>query len=294
MKDFKLLTREDLPCWYELSWQAAPPTILLRLHRAILKNLDIIKSDSPMVNGPAESLKLPAFQADFNADIGYGGVFKNSGSVDDFMVYKVEIPPVQVETDESCHECGGSGKQKEWPEENCYSCHGSGKEDIFQWQTATQISATFTVLTEVLNLYLDGEMMTDSLHSQLFTLNTITQIDMHGGSLDGEFSPRMTNWLRSLGEVDLKGMIGPMKTAYDIMFGASKFLDLYHYRAWLRGGGLCVDIPGDACGIHPSHWDDLRGNSGYRFSCHNVDTSAQQLTLIAGLAALSDLARKSL
>ena len=48
-----------------------------------------------------------------------------------------------------------------------------------------------------------------------------------------------------------------------------------------------------ACGLNPSH-DHMDIGQGYEFSCHNTDTPAQQLTLLAGLAALHDLVRKDM
>lgn len=54
-----------------------------------------------------------------------------------------------------------------------------------------------------------------------------------------------------------------------------------------------LNCPGNACGIHPViHWEE--GENGYKFSCHNVDTPMQQLTLLAGLATLHDKARQEM
>jgi hypothetical protein len=33
-----LLTRQDIPCWYELSWQEKIPAILLRVHEDFIKD----------------------------------------------------------------------------------------------------------------------------------------------------------------------------------------------------------------------------------------------------------------
>jgi hypothetical protein len=64
----------------------------------------------------------------------------------------------------------------------------------------------------------------------------------------------------------------------------------------LESGGLCIDCPGDACGIHPDTYAeyDIKEGRGYKFTCHNVDTPMQQITLIAGLAALHDCTRKEI
>ena len=54
------------------------------------------------------------------------------------------------------------------------------------------------------------------------------------------------------------------------------------------------DCPGNACGIHPTEVDLRYDLGGYEFSCHNVDSPAQQMALIVGLAALHDMARKEM
>lgn len=38
MKDFKILTQDDIPCWYEISWRKSIPAIVLRVHQDFIKN----------------------------------------------------------------------------------------------------------------------------------------------------------------------------------------------------------------------------------------------------------------
>ncbi len=52
--------------------------------------------------------------------------------------------------------------------------------------------------------------------------------------------------------------------------------------------------PGDACdvSIYPDQiYGDALGTKSVRFACHNLDSAAQQITLIAGIAKLCELAR---
>ena len=60
----------------------------------------------------------------------------------------------------------------------------------------------------------------------------------------------------------------------------------------LKNGRLIMNCPGDACGIHPENWYE-ENDKGYEFNCHNVDSPMQQITLLAGLAALHDEARRA-
>ena len=50
-------------------------------------------------------------------------------------------------------------------------------------------------------------------------------------------------------------------------------------------GFLTLECPGDACGIYLTHHVRYVGQ-GCEFSCHNVDSPAQSLTLLAGIASL--------
>lgn len=90
-------------------------------------------------------------------------------------------------------------------------------------------------------------------------------------------------------------MIQAMKTAYKRMFGPDH-IDEYSFHAYVayKGGWLNVGCPGNACGLNPTSQGVTEKGKGYEFACHNVDTPAQQITLLAGLAALHDKARKEM
>ena len=89
-------------------------------------------------------------------------------------------------------------------------------------------------------------------------------------------------------------MVQAMKTAHGYMLGRTESSPRFRASVDSSNGWLRVDCPGDACQIYPSHGDDIKEGRGYEFACHNVDTPAQQLTLLAGLAALHDRVRKEL
>lgn len=61
-----------------------------------------------------------------------------------------------------------------------------------------------------------------------------------------------------------------------------------------KDGRFILVCPGDACdlAIYPDQvWEGMSVAESVRFSCHNLDTSQQQLTLLAGLAKICELAR---
>ena len=131
---------------------------------------------------------------------------------------------------------------------------------------------------------------------------TNTYKEAHGGSLYGEFSKAIVSWMKNIGSVEVESFLNFLKIrmikAYGKMYGCKldkmEVFDAYDFKMMMKNGRIIMDCPGDACGVHPSedYWDD-KEETGYKFSCHNVDNPMQQLTFLAGLAALHDKARKA-
>lgn len=288
--NIKIITRENIPCWYELSWRPKTPAIILRIHRDFLKEIKINFQNASIVKALMDSFGFTEFSGDFEQDIGFNKVFKRGKEKSGFIAFAAKIPKIKKLTDRKCRQCGGSGKD-DLRDMECPFCDGKGREYIMDWRQAETISASFTVLTMVLNYC---EKHTSVPFPQLMTVETITRRDMHGGSLGGDISIPLRQWLIS---VSHRGgtpeVTAAMKIAYGRMFGLRYYND-FHFRVDVREcGGFTADCPGDACGIHPHGWY-MRDGEGYQFSCHNVDTVGQQITLLAGLAALHDKARKEI
>ncbi len=301
----KMIVHENVPCWYELSWKANPPAIILRIHKDFIESKSKINLEkAPIVEGLARELGLSAFGGNFSKDIGFGDIFKRTGEKDGFTEFVAEIPKVKKKTDKKCHDCAGTGKRK-WgnQDEECLFCEGSGQEWTMDWKEATAISASFTVLTVWLKYC---EIETSASFPQLLTVQTITQGGPHGGSLSGDISIPLRNWLDFCSRLDCYTMpnirterkcpkiIEAMTIAYDQMIGLRDYQREFSFNAYVtEGGRFIANCPGDACGLHPSDWYDNKGQ-GFEFSCHNVDSPMQQITLIAALAVLHDIARKKI
>ena len=214
----------------------------------------------------------------------------NLGGLVSSYEFFIKIPKVKKTTNEKCSHCNGSGKNDDL-DEDCFFCDGTGKDYIMDWRLAETISASFTVLTKLLwNCKTD----TSAASPQLLTVDTTTREGMHGGSLDGKISIPLRIWLSSFNSrTEIPEVVQAMITAYDQMLGLRDF-HIFNFRFYVRDNGKFIaDCPGDACGIHPSNWYAEKGK-GYEFSCHNVDTPMQQITLLSGLATLHDKARKEI
>jgi len=296
--NIKLLTRENIPCWYELSWRQKKPAIILKIHKDFIASIKPIRirEDAPIVKTLKEQFKFESFAGNFNGNYGFDNAFVRVGKRGNFVEFVVKIPKVKKWTGEICGDCNGSGKQKFLDlRRDCFHCEGTGKECIFDWQPAYAISASFTIFTTLARF---PGIETSEPFPQLITVNTITGSDMHGGSLGGEYSIPFVKWLTSLfGTNSVPEMVQAMKIAYNRMLGLHKF-DQFHFRASVdyENGWLNVSCPGNACGLNPVHGAeyDMKRGLGYEFDCHNVDTPIQQITLLAGLSALHDRARKEI
>lgn len=286
----RLILYENIPCWYEISWQEYPPALILAIHKEFIESKkDIDLENIPISKSLATDLHLQPFKGNFETNIGYGGVFRRIGTEEknDFMRYATEIPQVKKTTRGKCKDCKGTGKCSWNDEGECLWCGGTGKDWYMDWSGVNAISASLTVLTTWLHYC---EIDTSAAFPQLLIVDTITKNGMHGGSLGGDISIPMYDYLRSLGErVRFPKAIQAMITAHSKMVGGNEFYSS-NFNAYAEKGHFIINCPGDACGLHPSDWYKHEGN-GYEFSCHNVDSAIQQITLLAGLATLHDMVR---
>jgi hypothetical protein len=260
----KFITRENIPCWYELSWDKKTPGIILRIHRDFIKNTEFDFLNSWQVKELMEDFKFPEFKADFNQDIGFGGAFKNQGkNKDGFWNFLVEIPQIKTATG-------------------------------VDFRQADIISGSFTTLTNFLSSLCKKE--TSTPFSQLITLNTITKSNLiqKGYSFSGEISFLLRRWLADVsGRREIPEVIQAMKTAYQKMSVSFKYYENeFRMNIW-ENGGLSISCPGDACSLY-SDQSVSNNTKGYKFGSDNVDNPMQQITLLAGLAALHDRARKEI
>jgi len=86
--DFKILIREDIPCWYEVSFDKKNKRLLFGIHEDYLKHIEV-KDSSPLIKGHLEKIKFTHFARDFTSDFGFEGCMKNEGVKDNFRVLSI-------------------------------------------------------------------------------------------------------------------------------------------------------------------------------------------------------------
>lgn len=288
------ITRENLPCWFELSWDEKGAAIILRIHELFMKTLPVIKHDAPIVGHLKKEFGLASFSGDMQSDYwGFDASFRHIDTQGDFICFRVALPAILKITDRPCRRCNGKRTEEDQDSE-CFACNGEGKEADHDWHGAYALSATFSLFS-MLTRYPETAIRHNG-PLQLLTFQTITDHGQHGGSLDGDFSISLCSWLsRHPPCTPIHEVKQAMEIAYGRMFRLRAY-DKLSFRATQRGSGIIhASCPGDACEIHPGHpRSEPYVNEGDKFTCHNVDSPLQQLTFLAGLAALHDKARKEI
>ncbi len=213
----------------------------------------------------------------------------------------IELPilPLEQLTDEPCLECNGTRKQDFFGDEmRCIFCHQTGRRLSIDHRPLFVNAKTLSLILSVLPMALpDSFKNTDEPPFQLFHVDTMAELreNGHGASLGGSFSEPLVRWLREFTpEAELADVTVSMRHVWKLThLTKSEFgsLDTHNIWACVRAGGkFLANCPGSACGLHPEDMNNRPEPEGYKFSCHNVDTCAQQLTLLTALAALSDMA----
>lgn len=284
----KLITREEIPRWYSLSWE--PNTILLRVDRVVLASVGPFTPDTPVVRALLDTFGFVNFTGESEGWFGFGKaleVREENGEV----CFLARIPQIRVRTDKPCTDCKGSGWDKFRQGERCFSCEGNGQNYEFRWEGADAIAASLNVLFTLLEF---PERETTREQPQLFIVRLVAGREAYG--LGGSFGIPLRRWLSAYRPgTSLVEMTNVMINTYAHMFGISR-VGQSSFRASVDSsfGWLNVDCPGQGCGFYPHHNFESRLDKGYEFSSHNVDDPGQQLTLLAGLAALHDLVDREL
>ena len=183
-----------------------------------------------------------------------------------------------------CDSCNGSKVEPYDRKTPCIFCNGTGKAHEYHWHRAEAVAASLGVLLVSME-YTDIE--THDARPQLMTVYGYP----HRGScsIGGTFSTPLVRWLRSFPRHTSFPEIEQVMIAVHHRMTGRKREERY-FRATIYGsqGELGLDVPGDACGVHAC--ESRSDERGYDITCHNLNTPVQHLSLLAGLAALHDLA----
>jgi hypothetical protein len=192
--------------------------------------------------------------------------------------------------------CGMMGKLEN--QEECI-CGGTGKEFVYDQKPLFAISASLAVFSFIARYgYQLSEFVTNARNPQIFLFIPSADYGINGSYISGEFSMALINWFIIsvlTSRKRLETVIGKVRdatiTAHRKMCGKLFGSEVDDFRAVLyEDTGFHISVPGNACGIDPGY-RYFENGEGYEFCGHNIDSPIQQISILAGLAVLHDIAR---
>lgn len=258
------ITIENVPCWYEIAWDNGQ--ILLKVREeffAHFKDFFAKLPQTPIATALRENLANNGYElGDVSADPKTGLGFSNKIAFlkerDSFWIYAVPLP----------------------------------KKDL----DAFQVSASLTQITHLLELF-NLETGTRCGSFQRLTFTTNTDVGMYGAPILGKVSIPLRRFLDQAYREQNNGLKitvnRTMVEAWRRMYGGASSYEKNRLSFSVRKSGFFhLDCPGDACGLDPGHSYRETLDQGYDFCPHNTDSPKQQLTLLAGLAAILTFSEK--
>ena len=166
---------------------------------------------------------------------------------------------------------------------------------------APHSALTISLLATALCLPIEGTHASNQIQQIDIQTRCDSKAHVYGHAVGGYVSSRLRKWLRAEGE-KATGEHAPLPPpVVKAMQETWKAVSGTTYRKSREGCGGSISkdgrfllvCPGNACDLAIYPDQVFRGGSELpvRFSCHNLDTAIQQLTLLAGLAKLCELAR---
>jgi|SRR3989344_5624922 len=301
------MMKKNMPWVYRLSWcgdDPDNPAIVLAVRKDLLNDYPVFSPDNIFIWGLKAELGLDTLYDCFNGDLksgnfGFNNSFERIGNAEteNGIKFLIRIPEIKKYTGAICEICGGTGEEKEYGR-FCFPCHGEGEKWLYDWHSAFAVSASFTAFFSVMEYcfcnFSKNIKQMEMEEPQYLTIESQTSKGAHGCSFHGIISKFLRNRLaiatnladgifsRKIYESQV---IKAMKITYQKMMKEKESLGWYDVS--FSGGLIHLSCPGDACGIDPNLFYDDK-EIGYRFSHHNIDNPAEQITLIAGLAKLCD------
>ncbi len=283
---------DHLPRRYHFLWDPHKSKIVMQIHKDCVMGTTPVPQDSPWIKHMRQThaaLSEPSdsFEGNLSGDsFGFNKLIKKIGTSENYVDFEIGLPKIRQETANVCEECGGTGTRLLFPEP-CFFCDQTGKKAVLEWRDAYLTTASLGVLLNIMEMC-DEPKSTDH---QYITM-TVCSIrgEHHGSSIGGNLGIELSDYLctdtEELRTIVLPNVTMAMKIAYKTMMLRTRH-DAYSTRSEVSDNGyLTLTCPGEACGIHSSSHNLKRG-VGQEFSCHNTDTPAQAMTLIAGLASLA-------
>lgn len=255
---------EHVPVVYEIGVGEDQTSLMVNVHKKAFEYASEIlgRPNVPLASALRDEFRLPEFIPPSAENWGFGSVLSKADSDrSDWTVWRCALPARK-------------------------------KKHEIDWGTLYGISATLNVLTVALSIFEDE---ISAPKPQLLCIRLFTMRGDSGGSLSAEIGRAMLPWFSTQQDnFQHAGIQTIMKNTYErltkykvpnVSFGR---FDAYFRQPYF----VNLSCPGNACGLDPEDYFE-RKDRGYKLLPHNVDSPVQQLTLLMGLAAMHDEARKA-
>jgi hypothetical protein len=260
----------NLPRWFGLSFRfptrTKPPAILFRLRESNLKYLNGLLAKHMYVEMYGEMLGTLLYTPNLSYMFGFDSCMVADGLVDGYWQLALPLKP---------------------------------KPSIFA------AVASCSVLLDVLSTsFPEVRKGADPKRIQLLALRAWYNSNpsrLHMAPMGGFTAPMLRAWTEKEYEKRIK-----LPEVEEAMWQTWNALSEYPIKkralspspfegltAYLKEkGSFFFDCPGNATSVFTDEWWDVGENRGHTLASHNLDSPLQQVTLLAGLAALHDLVDK--
>jgi hypothetical protein len=296
-----ILSQEDWPEWYTLGFLPRKggrrPQLVLSIAEKSIESLVaephfrdfIARTDRALVEqGEAEEFKI-----DPHAIFGYKGVMRPQPCApgSHMITYHIGLPEIETRTRANCRMCGGTGRDYH---NDCMTCDGDGREKIMEWKLVRSVVATLHALQAILDVPVKS-LVSDLPEGRNQLVSICTGLSSGGlghAGMSAQLSREFSDYLRVHSNKKMPGVEEAMRQAYFAMFPSSRRFEKDSFCAQVaEGGRVSLCVPGQACDLAVY---DAYEDQPLELGCHNVDSDAQTLALLCGLAALTAQARKDL
>lgn len=283
------ITSTDVHRLYQLSLNEKTASLTCTADKSVILKLLELGESGGVIDDMINTFSFKNFVNNPKAkNYGFNGCFTIvPGPSSDSVCFIAKIPPL-FENVGLCDYCKGSGN---FLGSQCFFCDNTGRNYNQCYVQGYELSASLNLIMQAA---LTITEQSKNNQSQLISIMLETG-DRPSADIEGELSSILVNWLAK-NSIRFEKEFAPkiitaMAKVYKKLHPNYRLVHKSGFRAVLHNDWhLLLDCPGNACGINALDPNgDGNKNAGYKFSCHNVHSVVQQLTLLAGLIKLCDL-----
>ncbi len=291
----RLFIYENAPFIYRLSYHEKRKALCFLINSLYLEQINAIWPENLIIK-QYDNLQDFKFEANIEKNFGFNNCSVNRGITNGLLCLEFPIKPSFYFGTEECTHCEGTGEY-EFGDGVCYDCRGTGKETIQSFSTRDSAHSIY-VLIRYLNSIASEAMDTITqqkddrpiTQSQLLYVQTFCAAEMNGHPIGSAVSHLFVKSIFSQNTKIIAEKVEQAMIKADQVICNEKNTPKYkrgsrdyEFNCWIRDDyqSVHIQVPGtNDCCIHIDNEGEL--------TCHNVDSSTQQLELLIGLAVICD------